>query len=63
MSSAMSMASRAFPGFYVILVYTCIKQECSSFVFLFVCFIVLRAKSTAMAMAGRSVQLNTQLEK
>ena len=28
-------------------------------VFLFVCFVALRPKSTAMVMAGRSVHLNT----
>ena len=30
-----------------------------SFVFVFVCFVALRPKSTAMAMAGRSVHLTT----
>ena len=38
---------------------TCTQNKISHEVYLFVCFVALRPKSTAMVMAGRSVHLTT----
>ena len=41
--------------------YTDIPIKCVLYLFVFVCFVALRPKSTAMVMAERSVHLTTLL--
>ena len=53
------VASYSHPSEILALLVSCVKVKVVLFVCLFVCFVALRPKSTAMVIAGRSVHLTT----